>query len=293
MPDPEDTTPEPDVAEPEDTAPEPEPEDVAAATTEAAETMAHDTIPADNGPAATDDHHDEAWRDVTAWDNATAPDPLPDPSTFEGKMRLALSGLAGDDAVDQACEGVLRLLELELGALSPAARPDPESDLGRAVALDELNGQLCVAVGLDPERVEGFRLTVTGGSLPVLEAWHARPTDERGDLTDGWVLPLARRFADTTQAILPGSAATVPPARDPGDIVGPGWVVDSEHLVDAAAARVLPMLAEAVNGAPLDLDTRDRVTSTAWAAGQALAERVRRVRRPQRKERPAGENDDA
>jgi hypothetical protein len=144
---------------------------------------------------------------------------------------------------------------------------------GEVVSLGELTGGLCEAVGLDPMKVGGFRLTVQGGAFPMLEAYHLPPIGREG-LVDRWAKPLAERLADTSTAILPGKG-DIPPAQPRHDPLEGGlFAVPAELQPAAWLVRYLPMILDGLNGAPMDADTRDQLTAQGHHLVADLAEQV-------------------
>lgn len=167
--------------------------------------------------------------------------------------------------------------DLELPADPDPAAADPAAytPVPNIVAdLGQLTGMLCEAVGLDPNDVHGFRLTVMGGVFPQLEVWQLPPHTDQGDLTDEWVAPLAARMADTTHVILPGVGASVPPAQ-PRPLPLMAGVNVPDHLQpDLWLAERLTQMADAINGAPLSADDRDALTAQAHYIAETMAARV-------------------
>lgn len=162
--------------------------------------------------------------------------------------------------------------------LDDPADDQPERDT--TLTLDGLNTALCRAVGLDPSTIAGYRLTVMGAALPQLEVWHLPPVTDDGSFHDGWVGPLTDIAADTTSVLLPGANADVPPAVPAPDPVGPGYEVPLEYRSEVWLARHLGQVLDALNGAPLTADERDRLTTMGHRAAREMQERVWRVRTP-------------
>lgn len=160
---------------------------------------------------------------------------------------------------------------------------DPEMELGA------FTGAMCRAVGLDPEQVAGFRLTVQGGAYPQLEVWHLPPLGPNGEMTERWPRAIAERMADTTIAVLPGSGGTLPPTGPRTGHLLPGHEVPPELADDHWIAAHLPMILDVLNGAPVDGDTRDQLTALGHHIAQDKARLVGSAQRPaQRPQAPDG-----
>lgn len=146
--------------------------------------------------------------------------------------------------------------------------------------LNELNANLCRAVGVDPEAHQGFRLTVLGGQLPQLETYTIPPISGPGlgIEYDPWSSPLGDAVLPTTAVLLPGNAdgtqVQVPPEVLPADLV------PDTAALDHMAARVVPMLADVVNGAACPTELRDWLTTVAHQLGYRFQERVYEASEP-------------
>lgn len=153
----------------------------------------------------------------------------------------------------------------------PAApQPDREEAIAQRIGIGQLCAGIINGLGIDPEKVSGVRLTAQGGSIPELVVWHLPPMADMQDATDEWVTGLANATRGTTYAVLPGQDAQAPAARDRG----PMGQVPEEVELEATLARILPMLAEVINGAYVDGDTRDWLTATAHHAAEQAQRRV-------------------
>lgn len=148
--------------------------------------------------------------------------------------------------------------------MDPDPQPDPDTPEGFRISLNQLNGNLCRAVGLDPDKVTGFTLVVVGGEIPQLMTMPAPPVSDDGrDLVDPWSGPLDAALHGTTTVVLPGSGTTGPPAQ-------PRWLLPGTPVTDPLygwASVWLPMALDALNGAPLTDEQRRSLT----AQGHAMA----------------------
>lgn len=159
----------------------------------------------------------------------------------------------------------------------PAApQQDPVERDAQRIAIPRLAAALCEAVGVDPERNEGFQLVARGGQIPELTIYAIPPQNDDGDFTDEWVTSLgAVAERGLTFAVLPGQNTTAPPARDPGPM--DLSAVPEDIRLETMLARILPMLAEVINGAYVDSATRDWLTAMAHRCSEEASERVKRA----------------
>lgn len=146
-----------------------------------------------------------------------------------------------------------------------------------------LNLSLLTALGLDPDQVNGARLTIQGGMLPVLEVWYLPPNRD-GQVLNGWVEPLAMAAADTTHVMLPGADKQAPPAQGRQPL--PGWPVTPETQDDFDMVAILTGMADALNGAYIDGDTRDLLTDQARKLAGKIEERLYRNPTPNTPQAP-------
>lgn len=153
---------------------------------------------------------------------------------------------------------------------------DPSARVAQAIAINRLGAALCEAIGIDPDRNEGFQLVTRGGQIPELTIYAIPPQNEADEFTDEWVTGLRDLAArGLTFAVLPGQNTTAPPARDPGPM-DLSAVPDEIHL-EVILGRILPMLAEVINGAYVNSDTRDWLTAMAHRCATQLEARVNQV----------------
>ncbi len=132
--------------------------------------------------------------------------------------------------------------------VAPEAAPPPQP-----IEPHDLNVALIKAIGLDDDKIGGFRLEVCGGTFPMLQVWFVPPSDGE-TLTDDWVAPLHSAAADATYVMLPGGNAEAPPVQlRPGL---PGFPPD-----DLAGA--LDAMADILNGASCTPDLREVLTNAA------------------------------
>jgi hypothetical protein len=155
--------------------------------------------------------------------------------------------------------------------------PPPPSDADMRLTFGNLCAELCNALGVDPERNQGFSLTAIGGNIPELTIYALPPQTDDGDPAPDWVNNLRdRAVRGLSFAVLPGQNMDAPPARDPGPVTD--IPADNPVYWDAVAARLLRTMAEVINGAYVDGSTRERLTVTAHDAAmefdRRLAERV-------------------
>jgi hypothetical protein len=201
----------------------------------------------------------EGW--IVRWDDGSTSVP----EGYEGPLPPA----------PDAQQGVEALLDRLPDPTAPAPAPEDQE-----MALGEFTGAMCRAVGLDPEQVAGFRLTVQGGAYPQLEVWHLPPLGPNGEMTDRWPRAIAERMADTTIAVLPGSGGTLPPTGPRTGHLLPGHEVPPELAADHWIAAHLPMILDVLNGAPVDGDTRDQLTALGHHIAQDKARLVGSAQRP-------------
>jgi hypothetical protein len=146
----------------------------------------------------------------------------------------------------------------------------------QAIDVGELCGRLCTALGLDPDTHEGFQLTVREGHVPELVAYLLHPHADDGRVTDAWVSALEQVTSrGITHAVLPGQDAQAPAAHDPGPL-------DYQALPDyvrmeALLCRILPLMAEVINGAYVDSATREWLTAMATLCRTQAVARVNDV----------------
>jgi hypothetical protein len=140
--------------------------------------------------------------------------------------------------------------------------PDPNDPTAPAgpdpIEPHDLNVALIRALGLDDDKVAGFRLEVTAGSFPVLQVWWLPPIDQ-GALTDAWVSPLRQAAADASYIMLPGGDAEAPPVRLRPIIEG---------NVAAELYQLLHAVVDILNGASCTPELRDQLTAQARVAAQ-------------------------
>lgn len=152
----------------------------------------------------------------------------------------------------------------------PHREPTPLPDLAQAhAAVSDLCGELCEAVGVDPDTNQGFRLTVFAGQVPQLEVFPL--VDGPGE--NDWAAPLGQAMAGSVLAVLPGRLGTAPPVEVRPELL-PVDKVPSQMRPDQAAARLLPMLADVLNGASCDAELRAWMTGTAEALAALFTNRV-------------------
>lgn len=158
----------------------------------------------------------------------------------------------------------------------PAApQQDPAARAAQRIDINRLGAALCHAIGVDPERNEGFQLVARGGQIPELTIYAIPPQNDDDDFTDEWVTGLAAvAERGLTFAVLPGQNTTAPPARDLGPM---DLSVPDEIRLEVTLVRILPMLAEVINGAYVDSATRDWLTAMAGRCSSDAAARVNQV----------------
>lgn len=171
-------------------------------------------------------------------------------------IRLALPGGGMAELPPFTDTEVVRQLRTLLTQVLTWQSPNP-------IDPSALNTALVHAVGLDPEKVVGFRLTVEGGTLPHLEVWMAPPGTD-GALDDRWVEPITAAAADVTMVVLPGGDKEAPLAK-------PRHAAQSP---DAELANTLEMLADVINGAGCTPAMRNQLTLAARRHAELIADGI-------------------
>lgn len=146
---------------------------------------------------------------------------------------------------------------------------------------DGLTARLCRAVGLDPNEIQGFRLTVLGGEFPKLEVLHLPPhTDINGHMADPWSAPLATVAATyrlhpvdppadaqpSPQVITPGVSWPLPQLADRGDCLCGHGV--TSHNSPPPACHVMACACLGYRPEPKDADQLPYYTLTSSDVGK-------------------------
>lgn len=89
---------------------------------------------------------------------------------------------------------------------TPAEHPEGQAGLvadpqPAGLTMDQLNGALCTALGVDPDDHVGFRLTVLGGEMPALEAFHLPPQTPDGMFDGQTPLTLEQLVSDGARVV--------------------------------------------------------------------------------------------
>lgn len=147
----------------------------------------------------------------------------------------------------------------------PPADAAPEPPPAQPIEPNDLNIALVKALGLDDDRIGGFRLDVTGGAFPVLQVWFTPPDDGEG-LTDQWVGPMADATAGAQYVMLPGGDAEAPQVQLRAGMSG----FPPDQL-----AATLDAMADILNGAGCTPELREALTAQA----HAFAADIRRLAR--------------
>lgn len=156
----------------------------------------------------------------------------------------------------------------------PDPPPAAPSDGYEAIQVDvgELCSRLFQAVGLDPEAVQGFDLSVTGGMVPQLTVHPLPPINEIG-FVDEWSEPLAQVIGSTSMAVLPGTGTTAPPVQLRAPVL-PSDLVPAAVHPDHMACRVLLAMSDVLNGASCDDKMREWLSDTAVLLSGVFEARV-------------------
>lgn len=142
----------------------------------------------------------------------------------------------------------------------PAAPPPP----GQPIEPHDLNVAIIRALGLDDDKIGGFRLEVSGGTFPTLQVWWLPPSDGRS-LLDGWVDPLRQAAADAQYIMLPGGDAEAPAVR-----LRP--IIEGNPA--AEMYQLLHAVVDILNGASCDPKLREALTDKARVAAQQYIEQA-------------------
>lgn len=142
-----------------------------------------------------------------------------------------------------------------------ASEPDMAADV--EVTLNALNKALCAAIGQDADEIVGYELTVQGGMFPELRVFVPPPLTDDGHPVDRWSVALGRALRSATFIVLPGGDSEAPPVQRPGSVLPHGTDLPAVLHPEEAAATVLAMMADVLNGAGCDPDTRDMLSRSA------------------------------
>jgi hypothetical protein len=143
-----------------------------------------------------------------------------------------------------------------------------------AVSVNDLNANLCRAVGLDPNTVQGFTLTIMGGDIPTLTVYPLPPTDGAMQLTDPWSDPLTDAMQGVSTILLPGADPTAVGPQEREVIPWAPETLPEDERALVACAELMHLLTDVVNGAYINPADRNAVTLRARSLADRLAHTV-------------------